>query len=433
MRNFMNNPSFHSSPAKLGNRGTILGLWSLLFVLAAGCTGPKGNQGPPGSTGPAGSLTGTTSGGGGYLTKDSKIFLKIISSSLASRIRRADPQVFSHLPKDWNQNRLAQVIENIRLYDGMQKQREAGVEGEGEELMFDYGIDQKGPYIAALRQFFIVYGSEPATIKSYRPNEDKVVNLYLKLLHEVAHFFPEVGSNDAKAEVYAQAMLKALGSQFILCAPAANSEFQQFIEAYFRSYAANTSAFDIKKLASLTRLAYLPYTGEFGIIFHIGILTPKEVTTRIENILSSKDWEFTSTDQLVIIGQALNFTNSTDYILESRPIGEPRYIAADRNFLNGRSPQYAITENSTTYTNYIPKDSSTSGSGVHQTWIFYRPDWEKVDLFPTPSTSNSDQNTIELTMNGILTTGATGYQLKEFNVPLSCQSGNSPSFTEFLK
>ena len=220
---------------------TTLILITLGFAL--GCTGPKGNEGPAGKAGqngqqgPAGMNTndqpgGKSSGGGGYMTKDSKKFLELMSQSLARIIRRADDNIFKDLPQDWDKEKLARIIERVRLYDKKFKIREEGVEGAGEELMFDYGEDDKGPYIAALRQFFIIYGKEPVDYKKYLVSDEGVLNIFDKLLHEVAHHLPKIKGDDKAADRFAKAVLRALFTDTIFCDVPDGQVFENLPHAY---------------------------------------------------------------------------------------------------------------------------------------------------------------------------------------------------------
>jgi hypothetical protein len=157
------------------------------------------------------SSDGASSGGGGYVTKNSKKILELVVADLSFEVEHASPSLFSDLPKDWTQKKLADVIKNIRLSSTKDVQRD------NSDLLFNYGKDEKGPYIEALRPFFAVYGQLPVRFSS--PETDKylkdiILDLRHKLLHEVAHL---LGKDEVQAETYGLDLLRKIEMDFYIC------------------------------------------------------------------------------------------------------------------------------------------------------------------------------------------------------------------------
>lgn len=163
---------------------------------------------------------GASSGGGGYVTKNSKKLLKIVVEDVAKEIKQASPFLFKDLPVGWSQLKLYEVLTNIRMSPTKDVQRD------NSDLLFNYGTDEKGPYIEALRPFFLVYGSVPMDFQEvyghdmYGKNEGSdtfkatVLDLKLKVLHEMSHL---LGKNEKQAEEYSLELLRKLEEDFYTC------------------------------------------------------------------------------------------------------------------------------------------------------------------------------------------------------------------------
>jgi hypothetical protein len=153
---------------------------------------------------------GSMAGGGGYVTENSLRLLKETSQELAHSIRNSTPFVLSKLPSKMPREKLASIIENIRLEPQTDKARD------GADLLFDYGVDAKGPYISALRTYFVIYGAVPMKFQKKEALIDMKLDLKLKLLHESAHL---LGLGEKDAEAFGMEVLRALEADLILCVP----------------------------------------------------------------------------------------------------------------------------------------------------------------------------------------------------------------------
>lgn len=167
---------------------------------------------------------GASSGGGGYVTKNSKKILELVVGDLSKEIRRASPFLFKDLPKGWTQEKFADVLGNIRMNSTKDIQRD------NSDLLFNYGTDEKGPYIEALRPFFTVYGHIPYTFLEMYKTENfnkssefenlesnlkaTILDLKLKVLHEVSHHF---GKDEKQAETFSLDLLRKLERDFYIC------------------------------------------------------------------------------------------------------------------------------------------------------------------------------------------------------------------------
>ena len=152
--------------------------------------------------------SGATSGGGGYVTKNSRVLLKTSSRELAQALKRSSPLLFKNFPAKWTQARYAALFDDVREMPLKDKRRD------GSDLIFDYGVDRKGPYIAALRPFFHLYGSVPVKFKEERALEEIKWDIKLKLIHESGHL---LGLNEDQSEEFSMRMLRAMESDVIHC------------------------------------------------------------------------------------------------------------------------------------------------------------------------------------------------------------------------
>lgn len=154
---------------------------------------------------------GASSGGGGYVTTNSKKLLTLVITDLQKEIRQASPFLFRDLPQGWSQLKLADVIQNIRSNSTKDVQRD------NSDLLFNYGSDEKGAYIEALRPYFMVYGQIPMSYTSPETSaylKSIILDLRLKILHEVAHL---IGKNEIDAEQFGFDLLKKLERDFYVC------------------------------------------------------------------------------------------------------------------------------------------------------------------------------------------------------------------------
>ena len=144
-------------------------------------------------------------GGGGYTSKSSLPLLISVSQDLASKIRGSSEIIWGQvLPSGFSKAQFADVIANVRATPTAEKQRD------GFDLDFDYGVDERGPYIQALRPYFIKYGVESQT---------HVRDVQVLLLHEAAHLIG-IGQSlatDDQAKAFAQAVLEHLERDLVYC------------------------------------------------------------------------------------------------------------------------------------------------------------------------------------------------------------------------
>ncbi len=147
-------------------------------------------------------------GGGGYVSDNSRLLLTRASQMTDRALREATPAIFKNLPKPWTRERLASIIERVRLSPLRTNQRD------GLDLMFDYGTDAKGPYIEALRPFFEVYGSVPVRLENAKALMNILLDLQIKLLHEVAH---HMGLDESAANKFSIAAFQSLDTDVIYC------------------------------------------------------------------------------------------------------------------------------------------------------------------------------------------------------------------------
>lgn len=200
-----------------------LGVCAMVACQQKGEMGPPGPMGPQGRAGAAGApgsiaapvADGTSSGGGGYAQNNAEPILREAKTELASMIRRATPQIFANLPSGWNQERLARVVEETR-------ERPLSVFGlsrNGRLLMFDYGSDERGPYVVALRPFFELYASQPIRFMTTAARSQLIMDVQSKLLHEVVHhwFEPKNDEDDQRALRIGERYLRAMHRDVVSC------------------------------------------------------------------------------------------------------------------------------------------------------------------------------------------------------------------------
>jgi hypothetical protein len=198
------------------------------LVLGVSCQKKDSSQPSPAGTEPISAPAptpgpkdqGASSGGGGYVTKNSKRLLEMVVSEVAEEIKSASPFLFKDLPEGWDQHKLSDVLKNIRMNSTKDVQRDSS------DLLFNYGSDEKGPYIEALRPFFLIYGSVPLNFMDVyghdmygkRDASDSfkatVLDLRLKVLHEMSHL---LGKNEKQAEEYSLELLRKLEEDFYIC------------------------------------------------------------------------------------------------------------------------------------------------------------------------------------------------------------------------
>ena len=186
------------------NRSQVLKNSILALILLMSLTGVQ----------PASAGVGATSGGGGYVTDNSLKLLRSVTAHLAADVRQASPVIFSQvLPANFSQAQLADAIQNIRIEPDQDNKRD------GRDLIFDYGVDQKGPYLKALRSYFWLYGS--TAIKFNSPDETAKIaaDLRVKLLHEAAHLL-NIGTSeatDSEADLFAFGAMRAMARDSFSC------------------------------------------------------------------------------------------------------------------------------------------------------------------------------------------------------------------------
>lgn len=165
----------HFSKKPLARLGCAL-MSGLLMVLSA--CGPS----PDAAKGPAANDVGTSSGGGGFGDENSMKLLDWSKTFTANSIRRANPKVFVGLPKEWTQERLARLIENVKPEPRLEVMRY------NRELMFDYRVPKTGePYLVATALFFRAHSAIPVNSAFVSSIEPFLREIRTKLLHEAAH------------------------------------------------------------------------------------------------------------------------------------------------------------------------------------------------------------------------------------------------------
>ncbi len=176
---------------------------------------------------------GGANGGGGFQYPNSKALLKKVSTELADDIAKMDPKAFVNFPNDLNQDKIAQLIRDVKyLYDTNEER--LNPDGEYEGLMFNFyrnfGGYSGGQFytmgyaIAALQPFFETYRALPMkqlAVKKFDSELYKLTHndLRQKLLHEVGHFLGiGVGvKDDGNGDIFADRILKAQYAQYVRC------------------------------------------------------------------------------------------------------------------------------------------------------------------------------------------------------------------------
>ncbi|MGE3683671.1 MAG: hypothetical protein AB7G93_18260 [Bdellovibrionales bacterium] len=151
---------------------------------------------------------GSSSGGGGFVDENSTRILQTAAKGLAKMIRYSSPEIYEQLPEGWTQEKLARIIESVRYEPQKEGSRER------RQLMFDYGTDNNGPYILALKPFFVAYSSFPIKFAKGETLSNLMKDVRLKLAHETAHLFD---LNEDQAEQFGLSLLQALLSDTIHC------------------------------------------------------------------------------------------------------------------------------------------------------------------------------------------------------------------------
>ncbi|MBX3032872.1 MAG: hypothetical protein KF865_03030 [Bdellovibrionaceae bacterium] len=157
---------------------------------------------------PTAAAYGNSSGGGGFVEENSALILQQAARGLARMIRFSSPALYTGLPSGWNQEKMAQVIEDVRSLPNRERRRE------GRALMLDYGKDKKGPFIAVLKPFFLAYSSVPIKYADNATLMKVLRDVRLKLLHETAHHFQ---MNENQAEEFGIKLLSALENDLLFC------------------------------------------------------------------------------------------------------------------------------------------------------------------------------------------------------------------------
>ncbi|MCB0392827.1 MAG: hypothetical protein KDD58_16170 [Bdellovibrionales bacterium] len=142
---------------------------------------------------------GSSSGGGGFSDESSDYVLDRASRELAKEIKNSSPILWSNLPKEWTQAKFAELFENIRREPEVPRYRH------NKELMFDYGVDDKGqPQIIAARRFFKSHSVINVNVLSDKDLDKYIEEAKLRLLHEAYHLLG-VGKSK-ETDIYARAM-----------------------------------------------------------------------------------------------------------------------------------------------------------------------------------------------------------------------------------
>lgn len=180
-----------------------------LFLGLTHCSSPEQHEG-------------TSSGGGGFAGENSQALIKKSSEDLGRMLRTLNPKALKNLPQGWTKDKLADVVENIRLQENTEKRRH------GKRLIMDYGTDQKGPYIAALAPFFMTYNHVAVEYEKPTTIANMVKDIHKLYLHELGHLvynhaerysrqeitIPQI---EKQARAFAKAILKIIESDTLLC------------------------------------------------------------------------------------------------------------------------------------------------------------------------------------------------------------------------
>jgi hypothetical protein len=167
-------------------------------------------------------MQGGVANGGGFRYTNSKKFLKVVSQELVAEITASYPDyLFENL--SLKKADMIRIIGDVRNYTKIENSRH-NPEGEDEGLMFDYGVDENGPYIAALKPFFDTYQTIPMKevelAKKYkRPLPDiytsNVKEIKRRLVHEFAHLLKK--DEDQAEEFTERFFLKKHSQGMVFC------------------------------------------------------------------------------------------------------------------------------------------------------------------------------------------------------------------------
>lgn len=157
---------------------------------------------------------GTSSGGGGFGDENSMDLLNQAKKITANAIRRANPALFTNMPKGWSQERLARLIENIHIEPNKPVYRY------NRELMFDYrNPADKEPYLVATSLFFRSHAAIPINTMQGTAIEPYLREVRMRLLHEAAHVLGIGRSEktDYKARVFAAYLWQNFSRDNVVC------------------------------------------------------------------------------------------------------------------------------------------------------------------------------------------------------------------------
>lgn len=178
-----------------------------------GVNGVNGINGTNGVDGTSPALTGTSSGGGGFVDENSTLILAQAAQGLAQQIRAASPLIFKNFPKNMNQEKMAKIIEGVVYLPNEERQ------SEGSSKMFDWGSDENGEYIVALKPFFVAYSSYPIKFAEEKDRANLMRDVRLKLAHEFAHHLGigTTKASDPLAERFGVAFTDAIANDNLHC------------------------------------------------------------------------------------------------------------------------------------------------------------------------------------------------------------------------
>ena len=86
-------------------------------------------------------------------------------------------------------------------------------------MIFDYGVDERGPYLKALRTYFWLYGAAPIKFNSKDDIAKMAADLRVKILHEAAHLL-NIGTSEAtdnEADLFAFGAMRAMARDSVFC------------------------------------------------------------------------------------------------------------------------------------------------------------------------------------------------------------------------
>jgi predicted Zn-dependent protease len=200
----------------------VTSLW--VGTLLGGCQ-PSRSDGPTASP----QVTAEEKTGNGGFTDDGAYkVIKLASSGTAHMVSNFSNQQilmtyfktkFGRAPDHFDKDNLSKIIGSVHLDYVDRKYRE------GRELMFDYGQDEKGPYIVALKPFFLMYSDW----KSGEVPEAYVESASQKLIHEAGHLY---GLDDDQSDQFSQDLNAMLLDDEIKCSGAPSDVKVSFWKYY---------------------------------------------------------------------------------------------------------------------------------------------------------------------------------------------------------